>query len=243
MRVWIDTDIGDDPDDTVACWCAAASDDADLVGISTVGGDLDRRAGIASRLLPGVEVHAGPPPPERLRDVDVLVGIGPWTNIAALAATDELPRRVVLMGGVLGRVHHRQHWRTVEHNVGADPTAAAHILATVGNLIVLPLNATARLTVTEQDEAQLCATIPGVKVQLDAWRAEHGDVPFVLHDPAAVLVALGEPVARTESKRLEVDPEGRLRASVSGPVQEVVAHVDVHATRARVRALAAPHDS
>ena len=35
MRLWIDTDIGDDPDDTVALWCAARSSDAQLVGVST----------------------------------------------------------------------------------------------------------------------------------------------------------------------------------------------------------------
>jgi inosine-uridine nucleoside N-ribohydrolase len=237
MRLWIDTDIGDDPDDTVALWCATRSLDADLIGVSTVDGDLDRRAALVNALFPGVEVHAGPPPPERLSGVDALAGIGPWTNVAGLPG-DALPRRVVLMGGVLGRVHHRNEWRTVDHNVGRDPDAAARLLATVGNLIVLPLNATARLTVSKHDEAMLCGAIPGLDLQLDAWRATHGPVPFVLHDPAAVLIAVGEPVARTETKRLQVDLDGRLRASISGPVQELVAHVDVHATRNRVRALA-----
>jgi inosine-uridine nucleoside N-ribohydrolase len=239
MKVWIDTDIGSDPDDTVALWCAARSTDADLVGVSTVDGDVEWRASLARALLPGVEVHAGAPPPGRLAGVDILVGIGPWTNVAAAADHDMLPRRVVMMGGVLGRVHHRQQWRTIEHNVGRDPGAAAWLLANVGNLIVVPLNATARLTMPERDEARLCGVIPELRPQLEVWRAEHGDVPLVLHDPAAVLVALGEPIARTESRRLEVDRDGHLRASVTGPVQELVAHIDVHATRGRVRALTA----
>ena len=50
MRLWIDTDIGDDPDDTVALWCAARSSDAELVGVSTVDGDVaaPRRAACAT---------------------------------------------------------------------------------------------------------------------------------------------------------------------------------------------------
>jgi inosine-uridine nucleoside N-ribohydrolase len=237
MRLWIDTDIGDDPDDTVALWCAHQSDDAELIGVSTVDGDVVARAEIVRSLLPGTDVVAGPPPPEKLATVDVLVGIGPWTNIATLADAGALPPRVVLMGGVLGRVRHRDQWQHVEHNVGRDPASAARLLATVGELIVLPLNATARLHIRDHDEELLVGTIPFLGQQLRTWRELHGYVPFVLHDPAAVLIGIGENVERIESKRLQVEPDGTLRASITGPVQQVVAHVDVAATRARVREL------
>jgi inosine-uridine nucleoside N-ribohydrolase len=238
MRLWIDTDIGDDPDDTVALWCAHKSDDAELVGVSTVDGDVAARAEIVRSLLPGIDVVAGAPPPEKLATVDVLVGIGPWTNVATLADAGMLPRRVVLMGGVLGRVQHREQWHQIEHNIGRDPASAARLLATVGEMIVLPLNATARLHVRERDEELLVGTIPFLGAQLRSWRELHGSVPFVLHDPAAVLIGIGENVERTESKRLQVEPDGTLRASITGPVQQLVAHVDVSATRSRVRELA-----
>jgi hypothetical protein len=91
----------------------------------------------------------------------------------------------------------------------------------------------------KHDEVVLREAIPMLGAQIDAWRARVGDVPVVLHDPATVLVAIGEPLARLESKRLHVDEDARLRASIAGPVQQCVAHVDVHATRARVRALVA----
>jgi inosine-uridine nucleoside N-ribohydrolase len=238
MRLWIDTDIGDDPDDTVALWCAAQSSDAQLVGVSTVDGDVVGRAALAAALLPGVEVNAGPPSAAQLATVDVLVGIGPWTHVAVLADAGALPRRVVLMGGALGRVLHRGAWHQVEHNVDRDPKSAARLLATVGNLIVVPLDATARLHAHPQDEAVLVDAIPRFGEQLAAWRAAHGDVPLVLHDPATVLIGLGERIARMESRRLRVERDGTMHASIDGPVQHVVAHIDADAVRARVRALA-----
>ncbi len=67
---------------------------------------------------------------------------------------------------------------------------------------------------------------------------KHGDRPLVLHDPATVLIALGERIARMESRRLRVERDGTMRASIDGPVQHVVAHIDAEATRTRVRALA-----
>jgi inosine-uridine nucleoside N-ribohydrolase len=238
MRLWIDTDVGDNPDDTVALWCAAGSTDAQLAGVSTVDGDVASRATIARALLPDVEVVAGTPPADRLANVDVLVGLGPWTNIAALADAGALPRRVVLMGGALHAVKHRGVEYHVEHNVGRDPAATARLLSTVGSLIVVPLDATARLEATKDDEHALVHTVPHLGAHLEAWRAEHGPLPLVLHDPAAVLVALGEKVARMESRRLRVEPDGVMRASIDGPIQHVVAHIDAHTTRARVRALA-----
>jgi len=50
-------------------------------------------------------------------------------------AADEgmLPRRVVLMGGALAPVEHRGELRRIEHNVGADPEAAARLIGTTGN--------------------------------------------------------------------------------------------------------------
>ena len=238
MRLWIDTDVGDNPDDSVALWCARRSRDAELVGVSTVDGDVARRAEIARALVPGVDVYAGSPPPERVATVDVLVGIGPWTNIAALADADALPRRVVLMGGALAPIHYRGEWRRVEHNVGTDPRSAARLLGNVGNLIVVPLDATVRVVASEQEEEALVRAMPPLGAQLPVWRKEHGDLPLVLHDPTAVIVALEEQVARLESRRLLVEPDGVMTASVQGPLQHVVAHVHPHVVRRRVVALA-----
>jgi inosine-uridine nucleoside N-ribohydrolase len=238
MRLWVDTDAGDNPDDTIALWCAARAVDVDLAGVSTVDGDVELRAAFVRRLLPDADVIAGPPPADRVANVDALLGIGPWTHVAGLADQGALPRRVVLMGGALAPIKHRGELRRIEHNVGADPEAAARLLRTTGNLIVVPLDATARLHAHARDETVLTGSIPGLREQLDVWRQENGDVPLVLHDVAALLVALGDRVARMESRRLQIEPDGTMWASVDGPLQHVVAHVDGDETRARMRALA-----
>ena len=51
-------------------------------------------------------------------------------------------------------------------------------------------------------------------------------MPLVLHDVAALLVALGDRVARMESRRLTIEPDGTMWASVAGPLQHVVAHIE-----------------
>lgn len=242
MRLWVDTDAGDNPDDTIALWCAARAADVDLAGVSTVDGDVELRAAFVRRLLPDAEVTAGPPSADRVANVDALLGIGPWTHLADLADEGALPRRVVLMGGALAPIKHRGELRRIEHNVGADPEAAARLLRTTGNLIVVPLDATARLHAHARDETVLTGSIPGLREQLDVWRQENGDVPLVLHDVAALLVALGDRVARMESRRLQIEPDGTMWASVDGPLQQVAAHVNDDETRARMRALASEKD-
>ena len=58
----------------------------------------------------------------------------------------------------------------------------------------------------------------------------------------ALFIALGDRVARMDARRLEIEPDGTMWASVAGPIQQVVAHVDNDATRARMRALSTSHE-
>ncbi len=121
---------------------------------------------------------------------------------------------------------------------GPIPRPPARLIRNTGNLIVVPLDATARLRAHDHDERVLSGSIPGFRSQLDVWRQHNDDEPLVLHDVAALFVALGDRVSRMESRRLEVEPDGTMWASVSGPLQHVVAHVDSDETRARMRELA-----
>jgi inosine-uridine nucleoside N-ribohydrolase len=248
VRLWIDTDAGDNPDDTIALWCAARADDIDLVGVSTVDGNIEKRAAYVRKLLPDVDVIAGPPPPERMTNVDALLGIGPWTNVAGLADVGALPLRVVMMGGALAPIKHRGELRRIEHNVGADPGSAARLLGATGNLIVVPLDATSRLKAHAHDEKVLAKSIPGFAEHLARWRqqrespAQGERAPLVLHDVAALFVAIGDRIARMEARRLEIEPDGTMWASVDGPLQQVAAHVNDDETRARMRALASEKD-
>ena len=129
-------------------------------------------------------------------------------------------------------VHGRPH-----RAVGLD-RESARLLAGTGDLIVVPLDATVRLRAHNQDVKVLEREIPGFREQLDSWRKKNDDAPLVLHDVAALLVALGDRVPRMESRRLTIEPDGTMWASVDGPLQHVVAHMNDDATRARMRELA-----
>jgi len=58
VKVWIDTDIGDDIDDAVALLCAARHPELQLVGVSTVFGRVETRAWLAQELLSRAGVDA-----------------------------------------------------------------------------------------------------------------------------------------------------------------------------------------
>jgi inosine-uridine nucleoside N-ribohydrolase len=239
MKLWIDTDIGDNPDDTVALWCAMRHETTDIVGVSTVDGDTRRRAELARAVVGReVDVVAGPPPPERVAQADAFLAIGPWTHAADLAEAGALPPSVALMGGAVGPVRHRGEVVRTEHNVARDPASARRVLHALGGLVVVPLDATVNLEAPQSDESALVAAIPRLGQQLDEWRERNGPIPLVLHDPAALLVLVEERVARAEARRLTVDDDGTMHASIDAPLQRLVVHIDAGAARARMRALA-----
>ena len=264
MRLWIDTDIGTNVDDAVALLAAVAHPSVELVGLSTVGSDPERRAAVAVGLLAaaGVDLDsviicAGEPGPAGARPAGVgaeavveavaasgaegLLAIGPLTNVAALTAAGVRPPELTIMGGALRPVEHRGELRAVEHNFGSDPEAAAAVLAVPGAVIV-PLDATVATRLDDRLVAKLAATAPVLEPMIDAWFAEWGEV--VLHDAAALLVAAGDgpELGRFERRRLLVEADGRLvdgGAGASGTVHDVVTSLFGVAVTASVLALLA----
>ena len=62
VRLWVDTDIGTNVDDAVALLAAVAHPSVELVGVSTVGSDPERRAAVAVGLLASAGVDLGSVP-------------------------------------------------------------------------------------------------------------------------------------------------------------------------------------
>jgi inosine-uridine nucleoside N-ribohydrolase len=172
---------------------------------------------------------------------EALLAIGPLTNVAAMTAARVRPPEVTIMGGALRPVEHRGELRTVEHNFGADPAAAAAVLAVPGAVIV-PLDATVATRLDARLLAKLVATAPVLEPMVDSWVSRWGEV--VLHDPAALLVAAGDgpELGRFERRRLLVEPDGRLvdgGRQASGTVHDVVTSLFGSAVVASVLALLA----
>ncbi|MCU1427526.1 MAG: hypothetical protein JWL83_1526 [Actinomycetia bacterium] len=236
VRLWIDTDVGDDPDDAVALCAAARHPLVDLVGVSTVSGNVDRRADLARALLDELDnrapVYAGAPPPDALADADALLAIGPLTNVVELIGY--LPPRMAIMGGATRAVDHRGERRTIEHNFSCNPVAAATVVRRCHNAVVVPLDVTAKMTLDDQQVAALANAEPALRGALDSWRA-HTEFPVCLHDPLAFLVLMGEAPVTVVSRSLEVRGRGTLYVMVDGGERhDVATDVDAPAAIARV---------
>ena len=251
MRLWIDTDVGDNVDDAIALAVAAAHPDIEIAGVSTVGGDLERRADLARTLVPArVPVTAGIDP-DRVAAAGpgALLAIGPLTNVAALTAAGRRPHRLVIMGGALAPVGHRGRRVRVEHNFASDPAAAAATLAVPGATIVT-LDATVATHLDDVDRLRLAAAAPVLRPLIDEWldrpaRAgvAEADRAVHLHDPAAVLVAAGEDVVRShETRTLEVQADGRLAETAAGTAHHVVLALDAAAVAGRCISLLRARD-
>ena len=258
MRLWIDTDVGSNVDDAVALLAALAHPSVELVGVSTVGSDPERRAAVAVGLLAGAGVDLGLVPVVAGAEApggdvsavveavagsgaEALLAIGPLTNVAAVTAAGARPPEMTIMGGALRPVEHRGETMTIEHNFRSDPEAAAFVLAEPGAVIV-PLDATVAARVDDRLLGKLVATAPVLEPMVQAWVAEWGGV--VLHDPAALLVAAGDgtELGKFERRRLRVEPDGRLidgGQAASGTVHDVVTSLFGSAVVASVLALLA----
>ena len=273
VRLWIDTDVGTDVDDAVALLAAVSHPAVELVGLSTVGSEPERRAAVAVGLLAGAGVDLGSLPivagapgpaatPSELSSgaagpagagaaavveavaasgAEAVLAIGPLTNVAAVTAAGVRPPEVTIMGGALRPVEHRGELRTVEHNFGSDPAAAAAVLAVDGTVVV-PLDATVATRLDDRLLVKLVAAAPVLRPMVDAWVAEWRTV--VLHDPAALLIAAGDgtELGRFERRRLVVEPDGRLvdaGQAAAGAVHDVVTSLFGSAVIASVLALLA----
>lgn len=234
MRLWVDTDVGTDPDDAIALLCAVADPAVDLVAVSTVDDPSGARAQAAHNLVGQVPVTIGAlldPDGFAECDPDAVLAIGPLTNVARLARAGAVPRRLAVMGGALAPVWHRGAVHTVEHNFGTDPGAAATVLGLVPDVLLSPLDVTVRTCLDDDERGRLVDADARLGPILAGWEAR-----VCLHDPLALLALLGEPVVRTERRRLAVDPDGVVRLG-EGAEHDVVVDVDAHGATARIVAL------
>ena len=175
--------------------------------------------------------------PSAPRAPEAVLAIGPLTNVAALLALGvELPALTV-MGGALRPVEHRGRVQAVEHNFGADPTAAAVVVAMTDATIV-PLDATVAMRLSDEQVRPHRPRAPRLVPEVARFRALSDD-PIVLHDPLALLVALGEHVVRTASRRSWSARRGALLTSTRAEGREhtVVVAVDASAALDRVLGL------
>ncbi len=235
MKLWVDTDVGTNPDDAIALTIACRHPQLSLVGVSTVDDADGAREAVGRELLrssecdPSIVFNGRDLDPRMVRDADAdaLLAIGPLTNVARIAGAGSCPPRVAVMGGALAPVWHRDAWREIESNFAADPGAAALVLAELEVLLV-PLDVTASVCLDDQQRAMVGAAAARLRESIEGW-------PYrvCLHDPLALLALCGEPLFTVEPRRLAVDDDGRV-VEGAGRLQRVVTRVDRDAAVGRI---------
>ncbi len=235
MRVWIDTDVGDDPDDAVALLCARSHPAVDLVGVSVVGGEEARRIARAQALVP-VPVTGGDNGfVDAVRDAapDALLAIGPLTNVAALLAAGVTVPTTAVMGGLLDTTVHRGARRHTEHNFSQDPDAAARVLHAAAPVLLVPLDVTVSMRLDAERLDELLQAAPTLRPDVESWLTalDAAGVPtddraVCLHDPLALLALVEPALVRIEARRLRVESDGQVVEDRSEPDQQVVRGVD-----------------
>lgn len=132
IRVWLDTDIGDDIDDAVALWCAARHPEIELAGVSTVFGHVEKRAWLARELLtrlgqPETPVLPGATTP--IRGVPPNREPGSYMRVAPempFPAPEEDGMRVAAIAAAMGAVGEPFHLVTVGATTNAARLLGGH---------------------------------------------------------------------------------------------------------------------
>jgi purine nucleosidase len=292
MRVWIDTDVGSDVDDALAIAYVLRRPELELVGVSTVFGDVDLRSRIASALLtvagaegvpvvtglgapltagrkgvmfghegrgvvddpaPVMRVATDPDPAARVDAIataiasarpDVIVAIGPLTNVGALVAAGVTLPQLAIMGGRLtdvslpGMIDEIPEW-----NWFCDPIAVRRVLHGhhVQRPLVVPAEVTFRTRLRDGDIELLAGgdqLAQVLAVQCRHWLTAQREIlgstrPGVaLHDPLTAALLVEPALCPVAPLGIEVDTERAAAAPTTGaPNLDAAVDVDVDAVR------------
>lgn len=265
-KIIIDTDPGQD--DAVAILLALASPELEVLGITTVAGNVPlalttRNAqlivGLSGQTVPivagrdrplnrqlvtaeyvhgqtgldGIDLGEPHVPVTPGDGVDfiidtlrrepagtvTLVPIGPLTNIAAAfeRAPDIIPRvqQVVLMGGAYFEVGNVTP--TAEFNIYVDPEAAAQVLNSGVDVVMMPLDVTHKALTSADWLAGLRALGTRAGEAVASWtdfferydREKYGSEGAPLHDPCTIAYLIRPELFSGRRINVEIETEGR----------------------------------
>jgi len=291
LRIWIDTDLGSDVDDALALAYALRHPELELVGVSTVFGDVSLRTRITRALLevagqasvpvvtglgapltpdrpgrmfgheglgllpeprPVLESRSNPGAGERIAAIadaldatrpDLLVAIGPLTNLAALVLADHALPPLVVMGGrftaepLPGMLPEIPEW-----NWWCDPVAVQTVLAAplAAPPRVVPLDVTWSTRLEAGDLERLAGgdALARTLARLgDEWLVAQRDrlgarEPCIrLHDPLALVCLTHPDLVAFSDTRIRVGDAGDTRPDPTAALVRVAGPVDNAALR------------
>ncbi|HIG01043.1 MAG TPA: nucleoside hydrolase [Myxococcales bacterium] len=291
MRIWIDTDIGSDVDDALTLAYVLGHPGFELVGVSTVFGDVELRCEIAQALLalagspeipvlPGLGApltpgrqglmfgHEGlgilkaPRPrlrsnPEEDREAriarlgqamqaarpEVVLAIGPLSNLGALVQAGQTLPPLAIMGGKLsdvrlpGMIEGISEWNWFSDAVAAQTVIGAHH-ATLPR--VVPAEVTFRTALAEGDVERLAggdALAQQLSVLCTHWlkflsqHPGHEAPRVALHDPLTAAILVNPGLCTFADRRIRLDDRAVARDEKGAPNLNAATDVDNQALR------------
>ena len=150
-----------------------------------------------------------------------LIAVGPLTNLALAEqrqpGTLQKARQVIVMGGAIAETGNSTP--VAEFNFYADPHAAQIVVHSGATLLLVPLDATRQVILSETDIENQIAPLKTVSSQfvVDAVQnvlalyRQLGREPIVyLHDPLAVGAAIAPELLRVETLYIDIETSGDL---------------------------------
>lgn len=154
-----------------------------------------------------------------------LLPIGPFTNVGdALALDPALGSKldeIVLMGGCVGWPEGATPEIMPEYNIVTDIPASQAMLSSGARMTMVPLDATCRVRLEEENRARLRAANTPLTDALASVLALWPSQTPVLHDPLAVAVACDPTICGMANLRVVCDDEGYTRPVAGEPNMRV----------------------
>lgn len=199
--------------------------DRPLVRPKVIGGDIHGESGLDGPVFPPLVKQA-----ESLHGVQFIIGsvlanpheitlvpTGPLTDIAmAIRLEPRLPslvKRIVLMGGSLGKGNRTAH---AEFNIFADPEAAAIVFGSGAPIVMMGLDVTLQVVLDGNRSASYGSLTTRTATMFNASMAHyieacrrHGSEYPAMHDPCCIAYIADPSIFTTESHDIAIELHDR----------------------------------
>ncbi|MBB6671962.1 nucleoside hydrolase [Cohnella nanjingensis] len=164
-----------------------------------------------------------------------LIPIGPLTNIAAsLIREPQVARNVkeiVLMGGVTRLGDNGADMRIVEHNISCDPEAASVVFGSGAPIVMVGLDVTLKVQITEQERQRLIQSNDPLNLKLAdmmaRWFAFVKEDHTFMHDPLTVSLLIDRSLVKTQKMSVQIEYDHRPKTGQTVATKADNANVEV----------------
>lgn len=164
-----------------------------------------------------------------------LVTIGPLTNIAASIIREpkvaENVKEIIMMGGVTRFGDMGPEMRLVEHNIVCDPEAASVVFRSGAPIVMVGLDVTLKVIITEEERRKLHETGDPLNMALSnmmkRWFEYNKEQHTYMHDPLTVALVIDRSLVKTRKMKVYVEYDHRPQTGQTLAILAEDGNVDV----------------